>query len=82
MQEFRENLLAGVELTTDGSSRWKNEAHPKRFGFLTCLDKFDANFFSLTPNQANVHDPQIRLLLEVVFEAMIDAGIVLWTTLE
>ena len=74
MQEFRENLLAGVELTTDGSQRWKNEAHPKRFGLLTCLDKFDANFFNMTPNQANVQDPQIRLLLEVVYEAMVDAG--------
>ena len=71
---LKENLLSGMDLTSDGTDRWVNEDHPKRFGLLKCLDKFDANFFNMTPRQADQHDPQMRLLLEVVFEALIDAG--------
>lgn len=47
---------------------------PKRHGKLKELKKFDAQFFSVTPKQANYMDPQVRILLEVSFEAMIDAG--------
>jgi hybrid polyketide synthase/nonribosomal peptide synthetase ACE1 len=32
--------------------------------------KFDALFFGITPLEANTIDPQVRLLLEVVFEAL------------
>ncbi|KAH9886333.1 hypothetical protein F4778DRAFT_786730 [Xylariomycetidae sp. FL2044] len=38
---------------------------------------FDANFFSITPEEAEAMDPQQRLLLEVVYEAMESAGFVL-----
>ena len=74
MEELKQNLLNGEELTTESSTRWQNKAHPERFGFLDCIDKFDAAFFNMTPRQANQNDPQMRLLLEAVFEAMIDAG--------
>src|SRR6185437_3323482 len=47
---------------------------PKRHGKLKDLKKFDAQFFSVTPKQANFMDPQVRMLLEVTWEAMIDAG--------
>jgi len=47
---------------------------PKRHGKLKELNKFDAQFFSVTPKQANYMDPQVRILLEVAFEAMLDAG--------
>ena len=74
MEEFKNNLFNKVEMTTE-NTRWKSEKLPRRFGSLEyCMDRFDANFFSYAPRQANQTDPQIRLLLEVTFEAMLDAG--------
>ena len=49
-------------------------ASPKRWGLLQNLDKFDATFFGVPPKQANFMDPQLRFLLEVTHEALIDAG--------
>ena len=74
MEEFKNNLFTCVDMTRDGMERWDNKEHPERFGFLSCSDEFDANFFSMTPSQADHIDPQMRLLLEVTFEAMLDAG--------
>ena len=73
-KELNEKLLKGEELTSETSSRWSSEKLPQRAGFLDCLDKFDAGFFNFTHRQANQTDPQIRLLLEAVFECIIDAG--------
>lgn len=36
--------------------------------------RFDAQFFGMTPAEASVTDPQLRLLLETVFEALEDGG--------
>ena len=47
---------------------------PKRNGKLKELDKFDAAFFEVHPKQANNMDPQLRMLLEVAYEAIVDAG--------
>jgi len=47
---------------------------PKRCGKLKDLTKFDASFFGVHPKQANGMDPQLRLLLEVTYEALLDAG--------
>ena len=73
-KELTEKLLNGDELTSDTNTRWDNPMLPQRFGFLDCLNQFDATFFGQTPRQAHQTDPQMRLLLEAVFEAMIDAG--------
>ncbi|KAF4889745.1 Highly reducing polyketide synthase azaB [Colletotrichum fructicola] len=39
------------------------------------VSKFDASFFNFTAEIANAMDPQIRMLLESVFEALENAGI-------
>lgn len=36
--------------------------------------RFDAGFFAMSPAEANTLDPQIRLLLETVYEALETAG--------
>ena len=47
---------------------------PKRSGTLKDITKFDAAFFGVHPKQANAMDPQLRMLLEVAYEALVDAG--------
>ena len=49
---------------------------PTRNGKLKELDKFDASFFGIAPKQADNMDPQLRLLLEVTYEAIVDAGMI------
>jgi acyl transferase domain-containing protein len=47
---------------------------PARTGKLKTLDRFDANFFGVHAKQAEVMDPQLRLLLETTYECIVDAG--------
>jgi len=44
-------------------------------GFLDKIDEFDAEFFGISPREAIRVDPQHRLLLEVAWEALEDAGV-------
>ena len=44
-------------------------------GFLDQVDQFDADFFGISPREAIHVDPQHRLLLEVSWEALEDAGL-------
>jgi acyl transferase domain-containing protein/NADPH:quinone reductase-like Zn-dependent oxidoreductase/NAD(P)-dependent dehydrogenase (short-subunit alcohol dehydrogenase family)/acyl carrier protein len=44
-------------------------------GFLPKVDEFDAEFFGISPREAIRVDPQHRLLLEVAWEALEDAGL-------
>ncbi len=48
--------------------------YTKRGGFLENLKGFDARFFGISPREAVRIDPQHRLLLEVAWEALEDAG--------
>uniref|UniRef100_A0A8C2UD57 Fatty acid synthase n=1 Tax=Coturnix japonica TaxID=93934 RepID=A0A8C2UD57_COTJA len=77
LQEFWENLLNGVDMVTEDDRRWKPGIYglPKRNGKLKDITKFDASFFGVHPKQAHTMDPQLRLLLEVSYEAILDGGI-------
>jgi len=46
----------------------------RRGAFLNEIDKFDAEFFGISPREATQMDPQQRMLLEVSWEGLEDAG--------
>uniref|UniRef100_F1N647 Fatty acid synthase n=1 Tax=Bos taurus TaxID=9913 RepID=F1N647_BOVIN len=76
LEEFWANLIGGVDMVTDDDRRWKAGLYglPRRSGKLKDLSRFDASFFGVHPKQAHNMDPQLRLLLEVTYEAIVDAG--------
>ncbi|MDO8145895.1 type I polyketide synthase [Isoptericola sp. 178] len=43
--------------------------------YLDDIDGFDAEFFGITPKEAAYLDPQQRFMLELSWEALVDAGI-------
>ena len=59
--------------------------YPKRFvsgrictmegSFLEEIKLFDAGFFKMSPQEARATDPQQKIILEVVYEAIEDAGL-------
>uniref|UniRef100_A0A224X4N0 Fatty acid synthase n=1 Tax=Panstrongylus lignarius TaxID=156445 RepID=A0A224X4N0_9HEMI len=77
MEEFRKNLMEGIDMVTDDERRWPAGLNglPRRTGKIKDLSKFDASFFGVHAKQAEVMDPQLRMLLEATYEALIDAGI-------
>ncbi|WAM23513.1 type I polyketide synthase [Myxococcus sp. NMCA1] len=80
-------LCSGVDAVTEvPSSRWTREdmarmdpeAQEKlgaKWGaFINAVDQFDADFFGISPHEAHRMDPQQRILLEVAWEALENAG--------
>ncbi|KAB8142876.1 type I polyketide synthase [Chloroflexia bacterium SDU3-3] len=88
-QAFWDLLCAGVDATRDvPADRWdartfydpdtKKSGKMNTFhgGYLDRIDQFDAQFFGISPREAMWLDPQQRMLLQVAWEAMEDAGLV------
>lgn len=77
IEEFKQQLFDGVDLVTDDERRWPAGLYglPKRTGKLKDIQHFDATFFGVHAKQAHVMDPQLRLLLELTHEALVDAGV-------
>ncbi|MFF3403052.1 beta-ketoacyl synthase N-terminal-like domain-containing protein [Streptomyces sp. NPDC002659] len=48
--------------------------HVRRGGALTGIEDFDAAFFGIAPDEARLMDPQHRVFLECVWQALEDAG--------
>lgn len=75
--EFKDNLFSKKDLVTEDDRRWQPGLFglPTRNGKLRELSKFDATFFGVHPKQSHAMDPQLRMLLELTYEAIIDAGL-------
>ena len=88
-QDFWRLLVNGIDAITEvPSDRWNidNFYHPETgtpgkmntrwSGFLEQVDQFEPSFFGIAPREALHIDPQQRILLEVTWEALENAGIV------
>lgn len=86
-EEFWENLKSGKDCITEiPDNRWdhslffnpdkniKGKAYSKWGGFIDNIYKFDPLLFNISPREAKIMDPQERLFLKCVWNAMEDAG--------
>lgn len=84
---FWNNLINGVDMISEiPKERWdwheyygdplseKNKIKVKNGGFIDDVDKFDASFFGISPRDAELMDPQHRLMIESTYSVIEDAG--------
>ncbi|MBT2288313.1 SDR family NAD(P)-dependent oxidoreductase [Paenibacillus albidus] len=85
--QFWEALKSGKDCITEiPPERWDHRlyfdtdqenpyrTYSKWGGFIDGVDEFDPKFFNISPREAISMDPQERLFLECVYEALEDAG--------
>ncbi len=58
----------------DQTGKRPDKSYTKYGGFLDDYDKFDAPFFHISPRQAELMDPQQRIVLETAWAVIEDAG--------
>jgi epothilone polyketide synthase D len=86
-EEFWQTLVRGEDRVTEvPPGRWSRSTNTQGAGellraerwgaFLDGVDEFDAAFFGISPREAAALDPQQRVLLEVLWEALEHAGLV------
>ena len=87
LSAFWDLLEAGRDAVTSGRQEpgpWRGvtgdpstgEAEYRTGGFIEGIDRFDSQFFGISPIEARMMDPRQRLLLETSWLALEDAGIV------
>ncbi len=87
LSDYWKNLKNGVNSVVEiPKSRWdtekyydpeigkKGKMYCKWMGFLDNVENFDPMFFSITPAEAEVMDPQHRIFLQEGYKAFEDAG--------
>lgn len=85
VQAFWANLLAGLSGTVAPTDQdldaagvppqvRTDPAYVRATGALEGIEEFDAQFFGLTPREAQLMDPQQRLFLECAWHALEDSG--------
>ena len=88
LSQYWEYIKDGKDLITDLSENRQNDCmhYANKFSnkkgnteylkgaFLNELDKFDNDFFNISPREASLMDPNQRLFLENAWEAIEDAG--------
>ena len=79
LDAFWRLLRDGVDAVTEApEDRWPSDVATeyRRGGFVAEVDRFDADFFGISPNEAAAMDPQQRLVLELAWEALENARLV------
>src|SRR5690349_2513179 len=74
IDQLRDGLFEGRDMVSEEGSRWKPGllGLPKRGGLIKEINKFDHQFFGIHNDHVNDMDPQVRIFLEVAFEAIMD----------
>ena len=88
LEAFWQLLISGKDAVSEvNSDRWATRFfyHPQRSepgksytwaaGLIDGIDRFEPAFFGISPREAVQVDPQQRILLELVWHALEDAGI-------
>ncbi|POZ61031.1 amino acid adenylation domain-containing protein, partial [Chromobacterium alticapitis] len=86
LDEFWRRLSQGEDCVEEIPPRWDHQAvfssergqpgrtYSKWGGFLSDVDAFDPLFFNMSPRDAALTDPQIRLFMQTAWHAVEDAG--------
>ena len=85
--EFHRILEQGIDCITEvPKERWNSDYYydsvetvkgtiaSKQGGFIDAVDAFDPEFFQISAKEAKTMDPQQRILLELVWEALEEGG--------
>ncbi|KAK3765873.1 hypothetical protein RRG08_026337 [Elysia crispata] len=74
LDEFYENLINHVDMITDDERRYPRKSSGIHVaGKFKEVDKFDSQFFGQTAKYVEVMSPDMRMSMELVYEAIVDA---------